>query len=1231
MPTEMKFRRLTTLTAGLAAGLGAIALAGYFLHVDVLRGGLAGVRPVSPYSALCFLLCGVSMLVLHSVQERLYRNLSLLLAGAVFALSASALVERSLGLDYGISRMIFPPAPGLFPPGPRVPLNTALPFALTSLALIALYRPRRNLVNLTNWLGFGGINFALLSAFGLLFRPDASFDRMAVSSIIGFLLLGTGLICSRVEMRLGHLFSREHPLGILALSLVATGLVMPLLLYAVEIIWLLPLVPELHDVVVLMAIIISVFILGAFAFTLGRMEAIDRRRREAEGTRDALLARLQQQAAGLEVQVAERTRRLEESTQRLQLALRSSGYGVWDRDMTSLRQIWDDRQHALYGLKPGEFDGTYETWLSFIHPDDVARLQLLEQQMLESKDDSYDYEFRIIRRDGAVRHLEAHRFVQRDAKGRIVRVVGMNRDVTTEREHESTLSALHERLQFVLNASGYGVWEMDYTTNRVFWDDHRLEIYGLQREDLRGGIKDWHDRVHPEDLPVLWAEQDEILRSKQNQLTQFFRIIRPDGAIRHIETRSYVLRDADGTPQRLIGFDHDNTQAAELREELRITEERWKLALSSSHDGVWDWNIATGEVFRDARYAEIVGCRPDEMPPARHVWQTLGHKDDVAAVNAALASHLDGTTPLYQCEYRLRHKAGHWVWVLDRGKVVDRDTGGRPRRMVGTQTDVTPRKQLEERLRHGEEMSLQLSRLAQIGAWEWEIATNLLTWSPEMFRIHEVALGYEPTLAQALEFYPLHAQSTMSEALQNAVRAGTGFDLELPFTTARGHKLWVRVLGRADMKDGRAARIYGAFQDITGRRDAEEMRRQLEGQLFQAQKMETLGTLAGGIAHDFNNLLTGILGYQDLALETLNEGDPARNYLSTAREASLRARELVDQILTFSRQAGSDKVPVNLVQVVEDARRFLRATVPATISIDVEVAPGCNRVLADATQIHQVLLNLGSNAAHAMRTTGGAMRIHLAPVEIAEAQASALNNINPGRYVKLDFKDSGQGMDEETRKRIFDPFFTTKEVGQGTGLGLSVVHGIIEAHRGTITVDSAPGKGATFTLYLPEAETNAVEAEPVDHTFPRGGGELVAIVDDEDIVRTFAQMALEKIGYRVASFDSPATCLEAMRRNGADYSLLLTDQTMPVMKGLELAAEVRSFAPQLPVLIMSGYFSRISPDKLAQIGHVALLSKPFTNEELARAIHRSIHPEKRSSATPFKDEKRSSATPFKEH
>ena len=224
-----------------------------------------------------------------------------------------------------------------------------------------------------------------------------------------------------------------------------------------------------------------------------------------------------------------------------------------------------------------------------------------------------------------------------------------------------------------------------------------------------------------------------------------------------------------------------------------------------------------------------------------------------------------------------------------------------------------------------------------------------------------------------------------------------------------------------------------------------------------------------------------------------------------------------------------------------------------------------------------------------------------------EAKASAVNQKAAGNYLVLTFRDGGHGMDEETSRRIFDPFFTTKEVGQGTGLGLSVVHGIIQAHHGSITVDSAIGKGTTFTIYLPEVpKVEEATDEGSGESIPRGAGELIAMVDDEDIVRSLAQMALEKLGYRVASFESPVRCLEALRHSPGDFALLLTDQTMPVMKGIELASEARTVAPHLPVVIMSGYFSRISPEKLAQIGHVTLLSKPFTNEELAVAVHRSI-------------------------
>jgi len=369
--------------------------------------------------------------------------------------------------------------------------------------------------------------------------------------------------------------------------------------------------------------------------------------------------------------------------------------------------------------------------------------------------------------------------------------------------------------------------------------------------------------------------------------------------------------------------------------------------------------------------------------------------------------------------------------------------------------------------------------------------------------------------------------------------------------------------------------------------------------------METLGTLAGGIAHDFNNLLTGILGYQDLALDTLEENHPSRIDLASAREASMRARELVEQILTFSRQAGSEKTTVVLKNVVDDAFRFLRASLPSTIGIEINVDESCEPVFADATQRYQVFLNLGSNAAHAMRLTGGMMRLTARPAsgdaEIEDAPKG------PGGYLRIDFSDSGHGMSEETCKRIFDPFFTTKDVGEGTGLGLSVVHGIIQAHQGMISVKSSAGAGTTFTIYLPVAEHGEEGEQKESEDVPRGNGELIAIVDDEDIVRSFSQMALARSGYKVETFDKPAECLDAFRDRPGEFKMLLTDQTMPRMRGIDLATEIRKLQPDVPVVIMSGYFSRIAPEMLAKLGEVELLSKPFTNEELARAAHRSLN------------------------
>jgi PAS domain S-box-containing protein len=785
-------------------------------------------------------------------------------------------------------------------------------------------------------------------------------------------------------------------------------------------------------------------------------------------------------------------------------------------------------------------------------------------------------------------------------------------DFTAYREADRRLQVANDRLQFALHSSGYGIWQTQFPENQVEWDERMAEIYGTSPDRFGGKLGDWTRLIHPDDAEAVATHRAQVVAGTVKNFDIDFRIVRPDGAVRYIEAHGFLVRHPNGAPDRLVGLNRDITAEIEMRDTLRVAEERLGLALLATNESVWDWNIKTGVIYRDRRWAELVGLEAKESFADISAWASSVHPEDLPAAQAALDSHLQGKTAVYMAEYRLRTKPGHWIWTLDRGKVVLRDKEGQPERMVGTQGDITARKKLDERLRHSEEISIQLGRLAQIGAWEWSLETQTLTWSPELYRICEAELGYTPTLGALQEFFPLDYRDVFMRTMEPGLAEGHAFDFESPMTTLRGRELWVRVIGRIEFKEGRAVRLFGAIQNITAQRDAEAAQRKLEGQLFQVQKMETLGTLAGGIAHDFNNLLTGILGYQELALDTLPEDHPSRSCLTEARNACGRAHELVEQILTFSRQTGGGKpVPLELPTLIEEARRFLRATVPATIQIEVAISPDCGRVMAEPTQLHQVLLNLGTNAAHAMRKTGGVLRIGLAPVTLRPTQSAAAGKLPAaGPYVCLSVGDTGHGMDAETQKRIFDPFFTTKEVGEGTGLGLAVVHGIVLAHGGTIEVVTAPGEGAVFNIYLPVAASDYDEIAPMPAApVPSGHGELICILDDEQIVGQVARLSLERYNYRTAVFTTPESCLEALKKDPSGFAVLLSDHTMPGMTGMEMSTHVRTFAPRLPIVIMSGYFSKISPRALEDIGHIALLAKPFSMNELVSTVHRALHPE----------------------
>ena len=389
----------------------------------------------------------------------------------------------------------------------------------------------------------------------------------------------------------------------------------------------------------------------------------------------------------------------------------------------------------------------------------------------------------------------------------------------------------------------------------------------------------------------------------------------------------------------------------------------------------------------------------------------------------------------------------------------------------------------------------------------------------------------------------------------------------------------------------------------------EAERNRLEIQLRQSQKMEAIGTLAGGIAHDFNNILGSILGYTELSLMDVQEDSLIWKNLKECIKASLRARDLVKQILAVSRKSEGQKELLQINLIVKEALKLLRATIPSTIEIIHEIDKHPAAVLADATHIHQIVMNLCTNSAHAMRGRRGSLEVNLKNIEITERESNLYHELSNGPYVRLTVKDTGHGMTREVIEHIFEPYFTTKKHGEGSGLGLAVVHGIVKSYRGEIRVDSEPEKGSTFYIYLPRVITDVREERETEIPLPCGK-ERILIVDDEEILLSAMGKMLEKLGYTVITKNSCYDLMGTFRKEAHKFDLVITDQTMPDMTGIELAKELTGIRPDIPIILCSGYTDIISMEKARETGIRDILKKPVTLQDLAGALENLFRGEK---------------------
>jgi PAS domain S-box-containing protein len=776
----------------------------------------------------------------------------------------------------------------------------------------------------------------------------------------------------------------------------------------------------------------------------------------------------------------------------------------------------------------------------------------------------------------------------------------------SEAQDPSSIDGLrhsHQRLQFFLDHAPGAMAMLDRQMRYLAVNRRWQAEYAPAGVDLIGHS---HWDIYP-DLAEHWREAHrrglagEATRVERERVRPF-----PDRPLVWMRWEVQPWQDGTGAVGGIVLFVEDITARVEADEAARTA--RADLAgLIGTIDGiVWECEPGTFRfTFVSAQAERLLGYPVSAWLDDPSFWASHIHPDDRDASVRYCADCTQAGRD-HQFDYRMIAADGRVVWLQDRVTVHVVD--GKPVRLRGVMVDITERKRAEAALRESEARFRALADTAPMMVW----ATDA-DGQPDFFNRQWVAFfGRELHDVSPTDWYEfLHPDDRENWATvqRRAFEARQPFEVDARSRRADGAYRWVSTHGvpRLDAA-GAFAGYIGTALDVTERRRAEETRQRLETQLRQSQKMEAMGTLAGGIAHDFNNLLAAIGGNLELASMDLGATHPVQENLDEMRRGVRRATELVDRILTFSRPETHEQRPIQLSPIVAEAVRLMRPLIPAGIHVSQQAAPGLPDVLANASQVHQVIVNLVTNAWHAMDGGSGRIDVRLEPFVVGPALCQTHADLRPGPHVCLAVEDSGHGIAAPTLERIFEPFFTTKAPGKGTGLGLSMVHGIARGHGGTVLVETELRRGATFKVLFPACLQRAADV-PEPAAVPaalRGSGERILHLDDEAALVKLAGQFLERLGYRVDGYTSADEALAAFRLEPDAYDLVLTDFNMPGLSGMDVALSVLRVRPGMLVALASGFLRPSEAEHARALGIRATIRKPYTLEELGLAVQRLL-------------------------
>jgi len=777
------------------------------------------------------------------------------------------------------------------------------------------------------------------------------------------------------------------------------------------------------------------------------------------------------------------------------------------------------------------------------------------------------------------------------------------RDITERNRSVEALEISEKRFRDIAENAQEWIWEIDTDGRYTYVSRVAETILGYTPEEILQ--HHFYEFFHPDDREVLQAGALAAIASKHPFQGFVNRNIHKDGRTVWLTTSGLPLFDAKGNLIGYRGVDSDITELKQAEETLRRSEERFKLSMEATNDGLWDWNIETNNGYFSPAYYRMLGYEVGAFSEEARSWEELIHHDDRESVIRANNACIEGQCEHFEVEYRMKNKGGGWRWILGRGKCVARNEQGRALRMVGTHVDITERKRAEEALRESEEKFSKVFRDAPV----WIAITDMLDATYQ--DVNEAVLkvsGFtrdEVVGHTAVEIGWIKPEDRTRLMREMQVHDRI-IDMEMEFRSKDGRRLYGLVNGDP-MVIGDRSCLVTITVDITDRKRMEDEKAALEAQLQQAQKMEYVGRLAGGVAHDFNNMLGVILGYTDLAMMKADPSHPLQSDLAEIRDAATRSAELTRQLLTFARKQTMAPKVLDMNDTVAGMLKMLRRLIGEDVNLAWEPGNKVWPVKMDPSQIDQILANLCVNARDAI-VGGGKVTIETRNASVHERCRLEHAEAQPGDFVMLAVSDSGHGMDKDTIAQIFEPFFTTKDVGEGTGLGLATVYGAVKQNNGFIHVISEPERGTTFQLYFPRYFGDTEQLDPASQVVATTHGqETVLLVEDEPAILTLGKRILEQQGYLVLSANGPRAAIQLAEKHIGAIQLLVTDVVMPEMNGRDLVKHLLERYQDMKHLYMSGY----PKDVIAHHGvldeGVHFIQKPFTMRELAVKVRDALN------------------------